>query len=116
VEVENIDSSQPRGEVVSTVPAGGSSVTEGDVVTLRVSNGDKISMPDLTGQTEAQALATLQAAGWTGSSSSLTTGTQNTLDPTSVGRVVNQAEPAGSEITKSQSVSVDLGVLGIPPR
>ncbi|MGA9870257.1 MAG: Stk1 family PASTA domain-containing Ser/Thr kinase [Rhodococcus sp. (in: high G+C Gram-positive bacteria)] len=116
VQVENIDSGQPVGEVVSTSPSGGSNAVEGDTVTLRVSNGDKIPMPDLVGLTPAQALAALESAGWTGTSSSFQTSTQGTLDPTQVGRIVNQAEPAGSEITKSQSVSVDVGNLGIPPR
>lgn len=116
VQVENIDSSQPVGEVVSATPAGGSNATEGDLVTLRVSNGDRITMPDLTGLTQAQALTALEDAGWTGSNSDLSTGTRNTLVPTDVGRVLNQEEPAGSEITRSQSVTVDLGVLGIPPR
>lgn len=116
VEIENIDSSQPVGEVVSTNPSGGTNAVEGDTVTLRVSNGDKIPMPDLLGMTPAQALSALQAAGWTGTSSNITTGTSAQLDPTLVGRVVSQQEPAGSEITKTQSVSVDLGTLGIPPR
>ena len=69
-----------------------------------------------TGQTEAQALETLREAGWTGTSADITTGTVNTLDPTMVGRVVNQAEPAGSEITNTQDLTFDLGVLGIPSR
>ncbi len=116
VQVENIDSGLPVGEVVSTSPAGGTNATDGDLVTLRVSNGDRITMPDLSGLTQDQALTALEDAGWTGSSSDLTTGTENTLDPTVVGRVINQAEPAGSEIRRSQSVNVDLGVLGIPPR
>ncbi|AYJ47552.1 Stk1 family PASTA domain-containing Ser/Thr kinase [Rhodococcus sp. P1Y] len=116
VQIENIDSSQPMGEVVSTAPAGGSNAVEGDTVTLRVSNGDKIPMPDLLGLTPSQALTALQAAGWTGSASSISSTQEGTLDPTMVGRIVNQAEPAGSEITKTQSVNVNVGVLGIPGR
>lgn len=116
VEIENIDSSQPVGEVVSTDPAGGTNVTEGSTIKLRVSNGDKIPMPDLLGLTPAQALSALEAAGWTGTSSNITTGTQAQLDATMVGKIVNQQEPAGSEITKTQTVNVDLGILGIPGR
>jgi beta-lactam-binding protein with PASTA domain len=116
VQIENIDSSQPVGEVVSTSPSGGSNAAEGDTVTLRVSNGDKIPMPDLLGLTPAQALTALEAAGWTGTSSNVATTQSSTLDPTMVGRVVNQAEPAGSEITKSQTVNLSVGALGIPGR
>lgn len=116
VQVENIDSSQPAGQVVSTSPTGGSNATDGDTITLRVSNGDKIPMPDLLGLTPSQARDALEAAGWTGTSSSITSTNQSTLDPTLVGKVVNQAEPAGSEITKQQSLSISVGTLGIPPR
>ncbi|WP_072805787.1 Stk1 family PASTA domain-containing Ser/Thr kinase [Rhodococcoides yunnanense] len=116
VRIENIDSGQPVGQVVSTTPAGGSNATEGDTVTLQVSNGDKIPMPDLLGLTASQALSALEAAGWTGTSANITSTTQSTLDPTLVGRVVNQAEPAGSEITKTQSLNLSIGTLGIPPR
>ncbi|OZD73276.1 serine/threonine protein kinase [Rhodococcus sp. 05-340-1] len=114
VQVQNIDSSQPVGQVVSTDPAGGANVAENTVVTLRVSNGDKIPMPDLSGLTEAQALTALESAGWTGTASNLSTSRQSTLDPLMVGRVVNQTQPAGSEISKTDTITVSIGALGIP--
>ncbi|MDV6303008.1 MULTISPECIES: Stk1 family PASTA domain-containing Ser/Thr kinase [Rhodococcus] len=114
VQIENIDSSQPVGQVVSTDPAGGANVAENTVVTLRVSNGDKIPMPDLAGLTEAQALTALESAGWTGTASDLSTSRQSTLDPLMVGRIVNQTQPAGSEISKSDTITVSIGALGIP--
>ncbi|WP_415971805.1 Stk1 family PASTA domain-containing Ser/Thr kinase [Rhodococcus sp. 077-4] len=116
VQVQNIDSSSPVGQVVSTDPAGGTTVAENTVVTLRVSNGDKIPMPDLSGLTEAQALTALQSAGWTGTVANLSTSSQSTLDPLMVGRVVNQTQPAGSEISKSDTITVSIGALGIPSR
>ncbi|WP_156516024.1 PASTA domain-containing protein, partial [Rhodococcus sp. EPR-147] len=79
-----------------------------------VSNGDKIPMPDLAGLTEAQALTALESAGWTGTASDLSTSRQSTLDPLMVGRVVNQTQPAGSEISKSDTITVSIGALGIP--
>ncbi|OZC49553.1 MULTISPECIES: Stk1 family PASTA domain-containing Ser/Thr kinase [Nocardiaceae] len=114
VQVQNIDSSQPVGQVVSTDPAGGTNIAENTVVTLRVSNGDKIPMPDLSGLTEAQALTALESAGWTGTASNLSTSRQSTLDPLMVGRIVNQTQPAGSEISKTDTLSVSIGALGIP--
>ncbi|MFI8566172.1 Stk1 family PASTA domain-containing Ser/Thr kinase [Rhodococcus sp. NPDC078407] len=114
VQIQNIDSSQPVGQVVSTDPAGGATVAENTVVTLRVSNGDKIPMPDLSGLTESQALTALESAGWTGTASELSTSSQAILDPLSVGRIVNQTQPAGSEISKTDTITVTIGVLGIP--
>ncbi|KQU49442.1 serine/threonine protein kinase [Rhodococcus sp. Leaf278] len=114
VQVQNIDSSQPVGQVVSTDPGGGTNVAENTVVTLRVSNGDKIPMPDLSGLTEAQALTALETAGWTGTASNLSATRQATLDPLMVGRVVSQTQPAGSEISKTDTITVSIGALGIP--
>lgn len=73
-------------------------------------------MPDLAGLTEAQALAALQSAGWTGTAAELTATREATLDPLMVGRVVNQTQPAGSEISKSDTVTISIGALGIPGR
>lgn len=71
-------------------------------------------MPDLSGLTEAQALTALESAGWTGTASNLSTSRQSTLDPLMVGRIVNQTQPAGSEISKTDTITVSIGALGIP--
>ncbi|AWK70223.1 MULTISPECIES: Stk1 family PASTA domain-containing Ser/Thr kinase [Rhodococcus] len=112
--IQQIDSGQPKGEVVSTDPVGGSTAAKGDTITIRVSNGDNIAMPDLTGKTVSQALATLRSAGWSGSSSSLAQTQTSTLDPDMVGKVLTQQQPPGSEIAKDAVVSVGVGTLGIP--
>ncbi|HEY5858642.1 MAG TPA: Stk1 family PASTA domain-containing Ser/Thr kinase [Aldersonia sp.] len=112
VVVENVESQQPRGEVVSTSPGGGASTDRGATVTVRVSSGDQITMPDLTGQTVAQALDSLRAAGWQGASLAQTQ--VRTLEPDRVGRILNQAQAAGSQVSRTGSVSVGVGVLGIP--
>jgi len=114
VAVENVDSQQPRGEVVSTSPAGGASTDRGATVTVRVSNGDQVTMPDLTGQTVSQALDSLRGAGWQGSNSNLTQTQVRTLEPDKVGRIQTQAQPAGSQVSRTGTVSVGVGVLGIP--
>ena len=69
VQIQNIDSGVPKGQVVSTDPVGGSTAAKGDTIQIRVSNGNNIEMPDLTGKTVSQALAELRSAGWSGSSS-----------------------------------------------
>ena len=54
----------PSGDVIAVDPAPGTSVERDSTVTLRVSKGpDLVALPDVTGQTLAQAQATLQAAG-----------------------------------------------------
>lgn len=62
--VERKPSKKPKGIVVGQAPKHGSSVPQGTVVTLLVSNGPPgIEMPDLTGLAAADALKALQARG-----------------------------------------------------
>jgi serine/threonine-protein kinase len=114
VQIQNIDSGAPKGQVVSTDPVGGSTAAKGDTIQIRVSNGNNIEMPDLTGKTVSQALAQLRSAGWSGSSASLNQTQTSTLDPEMVGKIISQEQPPGSEITKNGVVSVGVGALGIP--
>ncbi|MFD4369340.1 Stk1 family PASTA domain-containing Ser/Thr kinase [Rhodococcus sp. NPDC058521] len=114
VDEQQIDSGQAAGEVVSTSPAGGSTAAKGDTVVIRVSNGNNVSMPDLTNQTVSQALSALRAVGWSGSSSSITQNKTSTLDPEMVGKIISQQQPPGSEIEKNATISVNIGTLGIP--
>ncbi|MFF0817730.1 Stk1 family PASTA domain-containing Ser/Thr kinase [Rhodococcus sp. NPDC003318] len=114
VEVVNVDSGRPKGQVVSTDPTGGSTAARGSTVTLQVSNGNMIQMPDLSNQTVSQALDSLRRAGWTGSSSQLVQRPQATLETDQVGKVVSQAQPPGSEVSKTATITVGIGQLGIP--
>ncbi|MGN0123557.1 MAG: Stk1 family PASTA domain-containing Ser/Thr kinase [Rhodococcus sp. (in: high G+C Gram-positive bacteria)] len=113
VVVENIDSSETEGTVVSTSPAGGASTEQGSTVTVRVSNGDRIEMPVITNRSVSDALAALRGAGWTGNASQLQQTREATLDVDLVGTVITQAQPPGSEISKNQPITVGVGVLGI---
>jgi membrane peptidoglycan carboxypeptidase len=61
-----VDGVQPAGQVASTSPAAGQTVSNGDTVTLQLSNGALVAVPSgLTGSTVAQAQAQLTAAGFT---------------------------------------------------
>ncbi|MFZ2527394.1 MAG: Stk1 family PASTA domain-containing Ser/Thr kinase [Rhodococcus sp. (in: high G+C Gram-positive bacteria)] len=113
VETEQIESGQTEGTVVSTSPAGGANATKGQTVTIQVSNGDRVEMPVITSRSVSEALATLRAAGWTGSASQLQQTREPTLAPELVGTVVTQQQPPGSEISKTQTITVGVGVLGI---
>ncbi len=114
VEVENIDSGRPKGQVVSTDPTGGTTAARGSTVTLKVSNGNMIQMPDLSGQTVSQALDSLRRAGWTGSPSQFVQRPEATLETDLVGKVVTQTQPQGSEVSKTSTITVGVGQLGIP--
>ncbi|MDI9917666.1 Stk1 family PASTA domain-containing Ser/Thr kinase [Rhodococcus sp. IEGM 1379] len=116
VQITEIDSGLPKGQVVSTDPAGGTSATKGTTVTLRVSNGNKIAMPDLTNKNVSDALATLRTAGWAGTATQLVQTQTTTLVPEMVGKIVSQTQPAGSEISKDSVITVSVGALGIPGR
>ena len=116
VSITEIDSGLPAGQVVSTDPVGGTSATKGSTVTLRVSNGNKIAIPDLTNKTVSEALTTLRAAGWAGTAAQLVQTQTTTLTPEMVGKILSQTQPAGSEISKDAVVTVSVGALGIPNR
>ncbi|MGW5074380.1 Stk1 family PASTA domain-containing Ser/Thr kinase [Rhodococcus sp. NPDC004095] len=114
VQVENIDSGRPKGQVVSTEPTGGDTASRGSTVTIKVSNGNMIQMPDLSNLTVSQVLDSLRKAGWTGSSSQLVQRPEPTLETDQVGKVVSQTQPPGSEVSKTASITVGIGQLGIP--
>ena len=114
VKVEQVESTRPTGEVVSTSPGGGSQAEKGSTVTVRVSSGAKIAMPDLSNQTLQQVLDTLHAAGWTGTAEALTQSRQQTLDPSKWERVTSQMPSLGTQIATNGRVSVILGQAGIP--
>jgi serine/threonine-protein kinase len=81
------------GRVISTDPAGGEEVAEGDIVDLVVSTGaEEVAVPRLIGQTEQQAIETLREA-------DLRLG-QVTREPSS--------EPAGTVLRSSPAEGVTV--------
>ncbi|WP_433757900.1 Stk1 family PASTA domain-containing Ser/Thr kinase [Nocardia sp. CA-135398] len=113
INVQEVPSSKPKGEVIATTPPGGTTADKGSTVTVQVSSGD-IVMPSLVGLTTAQAVDKLRQAGWTGTSAQISQTTQGTFDTNSVGRVVSQQPAAGSAIAKNGTVSITTYVLGPP--
>ena len=65
VEVENVDSTEPDGQVLS-VSDEGSEIPADSTVTVRVSNGQLIVAPGLVRQTPDDAEEALRDAGWSG--------------------------------------------------
>lgn len=113
ITIQEVPSSKPKGEVITTNPAGGSTADKGSTVTVQVSSGD-ITMPSLVGLTTAQAVEKLRQSGWTGTSAQISQATQGTFDANSVGRIVSQQPAAGSAVAKNGTVSITTYVLGPP--
>jgi serine/threonine-protein kinase len=92
------------GNVVSTDPPPGTMVSEGDTVTFTVSSGeDTVDVPNLVGQTEDQAVATLNTAG-------LTLGQVSTefSDAQPEGRVIRSTPSAGVSLPRGDQVDIVL--------
>ncbi len=110
--VQQADSTQPDGTVLSTDPGGGSRLEQGKTITITVSRGNRIRMPDLSGMTPSQATSALKDAGWTGDA--VTQHPVSTLVPSEVGKISKQSPGPGATIAKDGTVTVDVGRLGIP--
>jgi eukaryotic-like serine/threonine-protein kinase len=92
----------PQGQVFKQEPSAGTDVKRGDTITYWVSSGKpQASVPDLSSLTQAEAQATLTAAG-------LVLGTVNTEASTSVpsGQVIRQDPTAGTKVAKGSAVSI----------
>jgi serine/threonine-protein kinase len=93
----------PEGRVISTTPEGGSLVREGDTIVVAVSEGpEEVLVPTLVGQTEDQAVRTLDAAGLRLGSVS-----EEPSDQPS-GRVIRSDPGAGTPVARDSQVNLVL--------
>ncbi|HYZ07730.1 MAG TPA: Stk1 family PASTA domain-containing Ser/Thr kinase [Pseudonocardiaceae bacterium] len=106
VQIQDVDSADPQGQVVDQDPDGGVEVEAGSTVTLIVSRGNLLQMPDLRGLTQQQAQRTLSDLGWNGQ---LTVRRVQVSDGSQIGRVVGQDVPPGSTFTPDQTITIDIG-------
>ncbi len=98
----------PPGTVLAQSPEGGSSLAEGGVVDLAIAQApSEVAVPDVTGQSEAQAAAALGRAGF-----SPKTSTQTTTEASQVGIVLKQSPSAGHKARKGATVTIAIGTLG----
>jgi serine/threonine-protein kinase len=111
VEVVEVDSAVEAGRVAGTDPAAGSRADKESVVRVQLSNGNGITMPDLTGRTLSQAVTALRAAGWQGTQADIITVPVGTTDVTKVGKIVAQRQEPGSQVPRNAIISVDIGQL-----
>ncbi|MGH3838375.1 MAG: PASTA domain-containing protein, partial [Pseudonocardiaceae bacterium] len=105
-QIQEVDSSAAKGQVLKQNPAGGAEVKVGTTVALTVSRGNQLQMPDLRGQTPTQALNTLRKLGFTGTLQQVNASTN---DPNLVGRVLDQDVPAGTGFARDQTITITVG-------
>jgi serine/threonine-protein kinase len=106
VEVDTVDSSKPAGTVISQSPTANTRVEPGSTVTLQVASGNN-AVPDVGGQSEADATSALQAQGFR-----VEVVEQPTDDPSSIGVVLATDPTAGSVTSVGTTVTVTVGVEG----
>ena len=104
---EILDSVQPKGQVVAESPVAGTSLTAGATVALSVSKGQTLKqIPDVTGNSQADAEALLKSIGFTS-----TVVTQNVTDPSQDGIVQSQNPVGGTEGKPGALVTLTVGKL-----
>jgi serine/threonine-protein kinase len=107
VSADEQESDEPEGDVISQSPAGGTTVTRGETVTIVVSTGrPKVDVPDVVGMGEERAAAQLTAAGLTVARQERTV-----TDPSQDGVVIEQRPGSGSEVDQGHQVVIVIGVL-----
>ena len=95
-----------KTKATRTEPPAGTQLDKGAPVTVFVSKGPAVGVPSVFGQTEANALATLTASGF-----SVDRRTRPVRDSADVGVVVDQTPQAGTEAAPGATVSVVIGVV-----
>ena len=112
--LEYIDSDQPEGTVVSA-EGEGSDIPKGSDVAVKVSRGNRITMPDLTGLVSTQALATLRGTGWAAPDSALVVEQVKTPVLLDQGKIAGQTPAAGQPLIKDAPVTVQVYVFDLLP-
>ncbi len=107
VSVDEQESDEPEGDVISQSPSGGSKVTRGETVTITVSTGrPQATVPDVVGLGEGRASSRLSGAGLTPVRQE-----RPVTDPAQDGVVIEQRPGAGTEVDEGSQVVIVIGVL-----
>jgi eukaryotic-like serine/threonine-protein kinase len=111
VQRADVDHTDEQGRVVAQDPKPNTEVNKGATVTLQVSRGNQIKMPDIVGDTVDEATAKLQALGWNGTINETEVPPENGGD---LGRIVEQEIAPDQPIAKNQTINVKVGALVTP--
>jgi eukaryotic-like serine/threonine-protein kinase len=107
VSVQQSESDQPVGEVVSQSPSPGTKLDRGERVTITVSSGpETVDVPSVVGLPAGQATAQLRAAGLTPVRRE-----RSVSDESQDGMVVEQQPGGGSEADRGDSVVIIVGAF-----
>jgi serine/threonine-protein kinase len=105
----NVDSDQPKDQVVSQSPSG--TAAPGATIELSVSKGPKqATVPDVTSQDEDSARSALQSAGFV-----VSVQRQDVGDPGLDGIVLSQSPTGGTKAAKGSTVTIVVGQVTSPP-
>jgi len=101
-----------NGQVASQVPSGGQTANLNSNVTISLFNfvPPNVSVPNVVGQTQAQATSTLQGAGF-GVTTTVTTAGANSANN---GTVASQDPAAGSSVAPGTSVTISIFTFNPP--
>jgi serine/threonine-protein kinase len=104
------ESDKPAGTVISQDPPGGSLKPKGARITLYVAKeAQTVDVPDVTGKTEDEAIATLFAAGLASKPTY-----QPVTDPNQDGKVIDQKPKAGKKVKRGSQVVFTVGQYTAP--
>lgn len=104
VDVRYVDtSSAPAGQVVDVQPAVGQLVAAGDTVTLLVSDGNSVEVPDVRRMTEAQARAALADFNVSTNTRDLPFGDDDD------GIVLSQSLTPGAQVEPGTNITIEVG-------
>ncbi len=99
------------GLVISTDPGGGTTAKKGASVTITVSTGvEQAAVPNVVGQTEANAINTLQTRGF----DVATTPKSVPAGDPNAGRVISQDPTSGKQADKGSTVKIVVGQAAAP--
>jgi beta-lactam-binding protein with PASTA domain/predicted Ser/Thr protein kinase len=105
VNIEQSDSDQPEGQVLSEDPGAGSTIPRGKTVTLTVSSGPaQAVVPNVIGASEDSAVASLQARGF-----NVRERFRDTDQESEDGDVIDQTPVAGTRLDQGETVTIFVG-------
>ncbi|MPZ25350.1 MAG: Stk1 family PASTA domain-containing Ser/Thr kinase [Micromonosporaceae bacterium] len=108
-EFEEVDDERPEGEVISADPSPGTSVDVGSTVTVQVSRDNILQVPDVRGQSQDQATATLEARGLV---PNVVEASGPPEDVDQVGTVAAQDPGPGTEARDGDTVTIEVYPAG----
>ncbi len=101
----DVESDQPKGNVVDQNPIPGMQAPEGSTVTLKVSKGPKtILVPDVTGLDEQTAVASLEGSGF-----KVDVQDTEVFDPSQDGIVISELPPPGTRAKPGSKIILTVG-------